>query len=432
MTSFRCSICARLDPHPHEATISRKVAQRTNFQHMKILYHHRTRAADGCRVHIEEMVASLRRLGHEVMVVAPRQARAEPSDGKKSSWVPWLRRKLPRSWAELLEFAYSFYAFLRLYAAYRTFRPDALYERYNLFTPTGAWLGALTRLPVLLEVNAPMVAERSEHGGLALMALAEWTERLSWRSADYVLPVTRALARYVQAKDVPDERVVVIPNGINASNIRPAEGDRSKARLRLDDEIVLGFIGFMREWHGLERAVELLAHPAAPPNLHLLLVGDGPARPIIESLAAELGVSGKVTITGFLPHEEVPAYLAGFDIALQPAATPYASPLKLFEYLQAGHAIVAPDQPNIREILTDGRNALLFDPAARTGFGEAVLRLCHDRALRDRLRLAAARTISELDRTWDSNASEVCRILDQRMESRKAAASSGPNHFLGR
>jgi glycosyltransferase involved in cell wall biosynthesis len=400
---------------------------------MKILYHHRTRAADGCRVHIEEMVASLRRLGHEVMVVAPRQARVEPGNGTTSSWVPWLRRKFPRSWTEFLEFSYSFYAFLRLYAAYRTFRPHALYERYNLFTPTGAWLGALTRLPVLLEVNAPMVAERTEHGGLALTKLAEWTERLSWRSADYVLPVTRALARYVQAKDVPDERIVVIPNGINTSQPpQSLEGGSPKTRLRLDDKIVLGFIGFMREWHGLERAVELLAHPAAAPELHLLLVGDGPARTSIESLAANLGISDRVTITGFLPHDEVPAYLAAFDIALQPAATPYASPLKLFEYLQAGHAIVAPDQPNIREILTDGRNALLFDPAIQTSFGEAVLRLCHDRSLRQRLSLAARATIAELNRTWDSNAEEVERIIRLRIESQCTAIESGSDHLLER
>lgn len=380
---------------------------------MKILYHHRTRAADGCRVHIEEMIASLRRLGHEVLVVAPRQSRGEPSESPKGSgWVPWLRRKLPPSWAELLEFAYSFYAFLRLYAGYRRFRPDALYERYNLYTPTGAWLRALTGLPVLLEVNAPMVAERSEHGGLALTRLADWTERLSWRSADYVLPVTRALARHVQAKGVLDDRVVVIPNGINLSHIpEPVEGDRPKAQFGLDDKIVLGFIGFMREWHGLDRAVELLTHPAAPPELHLLLVGDGPARGAIEALAQKLGVSAQLTITGFLPHGDVPAYLAAFDIALQPAATEYASPLKLFEYLQAGRAIVAPDQPNIREILVHGRNALLFDPAIPASFGEAILSLCRDSALRDRLGRGAHATIAELNRTWDHNAEKVIKLL---------------------
>ena len=396
---------------------------------MKILYHHRTRAADGCRVHIEEMIASLRRLGHEVLVVAPSQSRAEPSESTGAGWVPWLRRKLPRACAELLEFAYAFYAFARLYAAYRRFRPDALYERYNLYTPTGAWLAALTRLPVLLEVNAPMVAERSEHGGLALTALADWTERLSWRTADYVLPVTKALARHVAAKAVPDERIVVVPNGINLAHIpEPAEGDRPKVRVGLEGKLVLGFIGFMREWHGLDRAVELLAKPSAPPELHLLLVGDGPARASIEAQAQKLGVSNRLTITGFLSHGEVPGYLSAFDIALQPAATEYASPLKLFEYLQAGRAIVAPDQPNIREILTGERNALLFDPAVPESFGEAILRLCQDQALRDRLGHAARATIAEMNRTWDNNAAEVIKLLGRRIDDRAVMPEANVEH----
>lgn len=400
---------------------------------MKILYHHRTRAADGCRVHIEEMIASLGHLGHEVMVVAPRQSRAEPSESKGSGWVPWLRQMLPAACAELLEFAYSFYAFFRLYAAYRRFRPDALYERYNLYTPTGAWLRTLTRIPVLLEVNAPMVAERSEHGGLALKRLADWTERLSWRSADHVLPVTRALARHVEAKGVPVERITVIPNGINLEHIpAPVEGDRPKSRFGLDGKLVLGFIGFMREWHGLDRVVDLLAHPDAPPELHLLLVGDGPARASIEAQAQRLGVSTRLTITGFLPHSAVPGYLAAFDVALQPAATEYASPLKLFEYLQAGRAIVAPDQPNIREVLTDGRNALLFDPAIPASFGDALLRLCRDDALRDRLGRAAHATIAEMNRTWDNNAAEVIELLSRRSAFRGAPSQVARDRFADR
>lgn len=398
---------------------------------MKILYHHRTRAADGCRVHIEEMVASLRRLGHEVLVVAPVPGRAEaPEPTQTAAWIPWLRRRLPGACAEILEFAYSFYAFARLYAAFRSFRPDVLYERYNLFMPTGAWLRAATGLPVLLEVNAPMVAERSEHGGLALRRLADWSERRSWQSADRVLPVTKALADHLRAKGVRDERITVIPNGIKLGDTPPpVDGADAKARLGLDGKTVLGFVGFMREWHGLEKAVGLLVHPDAPPDLHLLLVGDGPARAGLELQAAALGVAGRMTITGTLPHEAVPPHLAAFDIAALPAVTPYASPLKLFEYLQAGRAIVAPDQPNLREILETEQNALLFDPTAPASFEAAVLRLCRAPALRARLGTAAAATIGEFNRTWDENAALVVRLAHEQLPGGSArAATSGASY----
>jgi glycosyltransferase involved in cell wall biosynthesis len=86
---------------------------------------------------------------------------------------------------------------------------------------------------------------------------------------------------------------------------------------------------------------------------------------------------------------------------------PYASPLKLFEYMALGCAIVAPDLPNIREVLTDGRDAVLFDPADPGAFRAALDRLCRDGALRDRLGAAASRTIDERGFTWADNARRV-------------------------
>jgi glycosyltransferase involved in cell wall biosynthesis len=61
-----------------------------------------------------------------------------------------------------------------------------------------------------------------------------------------------------------------------------------------------------------------------------------------------------------------------FDIALQPPAVAYASPLKIFECMACGLPIVAPDQPNIREILRDGESALLFDPKRRDDLWRAI------------------------------------------------------------
>ena len=56
----------------------------------------------------------------------------------------------------------------------------------------------------------------------------------------------------------------------------------------------------------------------------------------------------------------------------------YASPLKIFDYMAAGRAIVAPDQENIREILRDGETALLFDPSRPEAMWQAIARLARD------------------------------------------------------
>ena len=100
----------------------------------------------------------------------------------------------------------------------------------------------------------------------------------------------------------------------------------------------------------------------------------------------------------------------------------YASPLKLFEYLALGRAIVAPDQPNIREILDDGVNAVLFDPADPDGLTRAIERLSHDDALRERVAEGARRTIAERGLTWDRNAERVTTLFNELLAARAGRA----------
>ena len=80
-----------------------------------------------------------------------------------------------------------------------------------------------------------------------------------------------------------------------------------------------------------------------------------------------------------------------------------------------GRAIVAPDQPNIREVLTDGYDALLFGPGDQAAFAAAITRLCTDPDLRRRLGAAAARRIEAGGYSWDGNAARIealaCRLL---------------------
>jgi glycosyltransferase involved in cell wall biosynthesis len=377
---------------------------------VKILYHHRTASKDGQAVHIEEMIHALREQGHEVRVVAP-EVGADAGMGAEAGWVRRLRDRLPKALYECLELGYSLLAYLRLARAAREFQPDVIYERYNLFLISGLLLKWRRRLPLLLEVNAPLVDERLRFGGLGLPWLGRWAEGLVWRGADVVLPVTRVLAGHLQARGVPDERIKVIPNGINEAHFAaaptPAE---AKAGLGWSDALVLGFTGFVRDWHGVDRVLHWLARADTPANARLLVVGDGPARADLEKLARELSLKDRVRFTGVVAREQVPGLVAAFDIALQPAVVPYASPLKLFEYLALGKAIVAPRQPNIEEVLVDGRNALLFDADEPGALEAALTDLAEDAALRARLAEGAASTVHRLGLTWRRNATRVAAL----------------------
>jgi glycosyltransferase involved in cell wall biosynthesis len=211
---------------------------------------------------------------------------------------------------------------------------------------------------------------------------------------------------------VPDERITVIPNGINREHFAVAPApDQAKLRLDLSGKLVLGFTGFVRDWHGVDRVIRWMATPGAPANAVLLVVGDGPVRGDLEKLAEDLRLRERVRFTGVIDRDRVPEHVAAFDIALQPAVVPYASPLKLFEYLALGKAVIAPRQPNIEEILGDGDNALLFDATEPGAFERGLTRLCADPELRARLSAAAAATIDRLDLTWLGNARKIVALV---------------------
>lgn len=392
---------------------------------MRILYHHRTTASDGSAVHIEGLVRSLRDLGAEVAVVAPSIASDVPGQGVRSSRIARIRRNLPPAAHELGEFAYNLREMQTLARVARNFGPNLIYQRSNLFLLSGAVVAARLGLPLIEEVNAPYFIERSQHGGIAWSSLARWSERTAWQRASAVVAVSKVLAEIVAREGVSPDRLHVMPNGVDTSLLEPtAIVLNAKERLGLGDFTVLGFTGFVREWNGLEPVIDALARPEGQ-RWFLLVVGDGPARWAIEARARAAGVNGRLRFTGVLKREEVPEHVSAFDVALQPAANAYASPLKLVEYLALGRAIVAPDQPNIREILTDNEDAVLFTPHRPDAFAEAVIRLASDEPLRRRLSEAARATIVRKRLTWRNNATrvlELARRLELECSSRSVVS----------
>ncbi len=378
---------------------------------MRILFHHRIASRDGQSVHLEEMVAALRRQGHETILVGP-PGLMNARFGGGSRLVSRIKRLIPGALYELLELAYNIPAFLRLSRAVRVHRPDVIYERYSLFLFAGLWTRRRSRLPLLLEVNAPLFEERSCHDGLRLHRLGRLAQGFLWRGADHVLPVTHVLGRMIESYGVPSDRITVIPNGIDPGRFATFLDPDAKARLGLPQRLVLGFTGFVRGWNAVHRLIDFTAAHRDRFDLQVLVVGDGPARASLQEHAERLGVADRLFITGVVERDDVARHVIAFDIAVIPGLTPYASPLKLFEYLQLGRAIVAPDVEAIREILADGTDALLFDPAAEHGLEDALLRLCEDAPLRARLGQAGPGTILSRSLTWSRNAQRVVALAE--------------------
>jgi glycosyltransferase involved in cell wall biosynthesis len=387
---------------------------------VKILYHHRTQADDGQAVHIRSLQSAWRELGHELVEFSLVSRAAPVADAagsaaprKRSAWSAL--GHLPRFARELAEYSYTAYARPRLFQALDRERPDFLYERYAFGNAAGVIAARRARVPIVLEVNSPMVQELSRTRGLSFARTADKMERFILREATRVCAVSGVLADMLAELGVDRRRMFVTPNGVHLEQFEYGDVEAARQRARADlrlpqNALALGFVGYYRDWHRLDLVIDALGRL---PDAVLCLVGEGPAHDALRRRASERGVEARVLFAGTRPHASIPALLPAFDIALVPAINPYASPLKLHEYMAAALAIIAPDQPNLREVLSHGKNAWLVPPGEEGAMQAALARLADDAALRAQLGSAARRTIVERGLTWRGNAARVVREIEE-------------------
>jgi len=368
---------------------------------MKILYHHRIASKDGQYVHVEELTNALIEQGHSIDFVAPEFVK-KSEFGYEGGPVAKLKELLPQAVYELLELSYSFVVAAKLIRSILRNRPDFIYERYNLLQPAGVLIARLFDVPLLLEVNAPLADEREKYSGLKLKKLARFVEAFTWKTADKVLPVTQVLADIVRGAGVDPDKITVVHNGINEKLLSTVFKQKKNF---IKNKIIIGFVGFINPWHRLDLAIEALASHQES-DIHLVCVGDGDIREQLEIQAKKAGVIDKVTFTGLVNRDEVFQYISQFDIALQPSVTPYASPLKFFEYLAASCLIIAPSTNNICEIVTH-ESALLFEPDDYNDFAKKLTFAIENYKGLSEKRINAYNVLLERGFTWQKNAQRV-------------------------
>jgi glycosyltransferase involved in cell wall biosynthesis len=354
---------------------------------MHVLYHHRTTGQDAQGIHIREILNALRLLGAstELVSFADRNGQSqtvrrspEATEGER---YRWLGRLKSLAWVyECAELAYNLWGLQALVRAIMRQRPDVIYERYSLFNFSGVLVSKFLRIPLVLEVNAPLAYEKEHYEKLSLRRLAYALERWICSNSTRTIVVSTPMRDILEQQGVPREHMVVISNGINSEEIMRSVGRVDvRQRYGIHGKLVLGFVGWFKAWHRLDRVIDLLAeNDTWRERMHLLLVGDGPEAEALRARARQLGVQDNVTITGAVGREEIYDHIQAFDIALQPHVTPYASPMKIFEYLALGKCVIAPDLQNIREILTAGEDALFFRAGDPNDMARAIQELARD------------------------------------------------------
>jgi glycosyltransferase involved in cell wall biosynthesis len=386
---------------------------------MRIIYHHRTRLGDAQAIHIRAMVRAFRQLGHEVEVVALVESDRDEAARPKRLWRIETGR-LPTWVYEMLSFAYNIHGYRLLARALRRRGADLIYERYALNTFCGAMAGRRFGVPLLLEVNAPCDDQLAASGRVRFRRIARRLERWICSNSTHTIAVTAALKQILVEQGVPERQVSVMHNAVDPVDFHPdVSGTEVRSRYRLDGHVVAGFVGWLRHWHGLEDLVDAVcASDLLARGLRLLIVCTGPSFAEVQRRVRRLGLEPQVILTGPVAHGDVPAHVAALDIALQPRATAYACPMKLVEYMAMARCIVAPDQPNVRELLSDGATARLFPPEDYRSLVEAVSDLMDSPADRAALGRNAHRALVERDIIWRTNAARALSLLRDQQGQR--------------
>jgi glycosyltransferase involved in cell wall biosynthesis len=385
---------------------------------LHIIYHHRTRSTDAQRIHIQEIVRAFQELGHQVEVVSLVPLDAGQDNAQRDAGEPlWkkLVRKIPFAY-ELTQLAYNLVGIPMLLSRVLRTKVDFLYERYSLFNFAGAFTAKLCRIPLVLEVNSPFALEQARDRDIRSVRFAAWTESLICNAADHVIVVSTPLAKLMRAGGVSAEKIEVMPNGVSLEDFRGGtDSSGLRQKLGLKDQVVIGFVGWFRKWHGLELLLEAFVRShLAQENTKILLIGDGPAMPDLQQFVSTQGLADTVLFSGPLPHAAVPSYLDVIDIAVQPAANEYCCPMKILEYMALGKPIIAPAQENIQELLSEAE-AQFFVPQDVASLAAALRTLACDQDRAKSMGRAAHAAIYRRGFLWRSNAERVLELVAQNL-----------------
>ncbi len=274
---------------------------------------------------------------------------------------------------------------------------NVIHERFNLLAIGGAWASRKLGIPFVLEINADLLEQRKFKGmqekGLR-HRYARWATQFCFNTAAKIICISTDLKNHLSSTwNIEESKLTVLPCAADVEAFRPNHSSESVRRgLGLTNEPVVMWVGGFYPWHDLDLLLESFTQVLQRcPNARLILVGDGQTRSSIESKVSKNGLRQAVIMTGSIPHSDVPEILSIADVAVVPSAPVTASrggtgtPLKLFEYMAAGKAIVATRVNQASEVILDGQTGLLVESGDVNGFTEAMLTLLYDPQERARL-----------------------------------------------
>jgi glycosyltransferase involved in cell wall biosynthesis len=169
------------------------------------------------------------------------------------------------------------------------------------------------------------------------------------------------------------ERVHVIPNGIEleAFAARSDVAGGARAELGLSpDALVVGSVGRLAEVKGQNYLLEAIAKLPRSLPVVCLLVGDGPRRAHLETIASHLRIEDRVRFLGY--RNDIPIVMSALDVLVVSSEIPEAHSLTAIEALAAGKPVVGFDAGGLREVVAHGVTGLLVPPGDADALSQAI------------------------------------------------------------
>ncbi|MBN2518217.1 MAG: glycosyltransferase family 4 protein [Candidatus Altiarchaeota archaeon] len=240
------------------------------------------------------------------------------------------------------------------------------------------------------------------------------------KNVDAITTITRYLAELFKESKRP---IAVVPDATDVLEFSP-KMEKSAVRKELGlppDKTILAYIGRFQTLGKEKGIVDIIksAKYLGKDKLLFLFVG-GPLDVVseYENLIEKEGLDRNLfEFRDHIPYTKVADYLNAVDICLMPFPetehySKYMSPLKMFEYMASKRPIIATDLPTIREILEDGKTAILVRPGDPKDLAEAEKILISDKGLRARLSEAAFKEL-ESKYTWEKRAESIIDFLNK-------------------
>ncbi len=279
-----------------------------------------------------------------------------------------------------------------------------------------AVFGLLQKQPILMEFHDyPM--------GRIGPALFRALMRISGKKL--ILSTTHALAQGLEKRyriKIPPGQLQIAPNGCDLERYALLPDPRQARReLGLEEKFTVGYSGHFYAGRGMDL---LTAIAIALPDVNFLWVGGKPEDVQPWRQALEQQDIRNVTITGFVPNSRLPQYQAAADVLVMPYGTRIAgssggdiaaviNPMKMFDYLAAGRALVASEIPVFREVLHEGI-ALFCPPEQAEAWVAAIASLRDDPHKRQRISAQAKQEAAKY--SWARRAQNTLNQLEKLLQ----------------